>query len=113
MQHRVPPATDRPAKANTYRRHGPLCVASPICLMLLVHASGRGRTHLLDGGDQQAMRMAMIAITTSNSISVNPALPLPGASRMAFPFMNGEMKKDMLILLDWFEQTIRNSANAG
>src|SRR5262245_46379779 len=52
--------------------------ASPICLLLLTHAMPFAFSLDLDSaGSNIAARIAMIAITTSNSIRVNPADLVP------------------------------------
>src|SRR5437660_1709072 len=50
-----------------------MITARPICLVLLRQAAPNARSFaLLNAGSSIAARMAMIAMTTSNSISVNP-----------------------------------------
>ena len=51
-------------------------VARPICLRLLVHWARRAASRAAwTAGRSRAIRTAMIAITTSSSISVNPRGP--------------------------------------
>jgi hypothetical protein len=59
-----------------------LHTAKAICLTLFMHAARRpaSRAELM-AGNNRPMRMPMMAITTSNSISVKPILPcffIPG-----------------------------------
>jgi len=68
-----------------------ICHASCNCLTLLRHSMLFARAlAVLKAGSSKAARIAMMAITTSNSIKVNPffrqTFPLSGDSSIKLPY---------------------------
>ena len=54
-----------------------LCAARPICLRLLQHCDRRAASRAAcTAGNNSAIRMPMMVMTTNSSTSVNPARPL-------------------------------------
>ena len=80
MYGRMMTAQDGESRAPFDRPHGrtpfvswKLCIASPICFRLFVHfmRAAASRT-FCTAGRSRPIRMAMMAMTTSSSMSVNP-----------------------------------------
>jgi hypothetical protein len=66
-----------------------MCVLSSICFKLSMHWVRLALCFaLLNAGSNMAARMAMMAITTSNSIKVNPRIERPCFSAKGLCFIN-------------------------